>query len=125
MGNFISSSCDSADLSEYENQTVAFRKVVSKVSETISVAFVPGTNDVGINPTLLTIENYRRCERLLPINSFSYLFLTYLFLTFSRYGADYYGFWYGGMRGLVINSPLLVNPQVFTGYCVNTTSDDI
>lgn len=61
MGNFTSSSCDSADSNEYQNQTVAFRKVVSKVSETISVTFVPGTNDVGIEPTSATIDNYRRC----------------------------------------------------------------
>lgn len=44
---------------------------------------------------------------------------------FSLYGADYYGFWYGGMRCLVINSPLLVNPQVFAEYCATIDCDDM
>ena len=28
------------------------------------------------------------------------------------FGRDHYGFWYGGMRCLIINSPLLIHPEV-------------
>jgi hypothetical protein len=31
----------------------------------------------------------------------------------ANFGADYFGFWYCGLRCLIINSPLMVDPKVF------------
>jgi hypothetical protein len=48
---------------------------MARVSETIPVLYVPGVNDVGVQPTTESIAKYQ-----------------------SLYGADYYGFWFGGKK---------------------------
>ena len=58
-----------------------FRKQISRVSESIPLVFVAST------PPHLQ-QDYS-----------------------ALYGADYYGFWYGGMRGLVLNSALIVDEK--------------
>lgn len=50
-----------------------FRKCMARVSETIPVLFVPGVKDVGVCPTPASLEQYH-----------------------GLYGADYFGFWFGG-----------------------------
>jgi hypothetical protein len=61
---------------------------MSRVSETIPVLYVCGNHDVGDDATSVCLDEYTR-----------------------RFGGDYYGFWYGGMRGLVINTVLIRVPQ--------------
>ena len=29
-----------------------------------------------------------------------------------KFGADYFGFWFSGLRGIVLNSPLMIHPEV-------------
>ncbi len=87
-GNFTLRTYD-ADAAVYEEQALLFRKTMARVSESIPVLFVPGDCDVG--RTMQSLQQYRRL-----------------------YGYDYYGFWYGGLRCLVINSTLLCH-QVGTG----------
>lgn len=72
----------------YNQQVEAFRKTMARLSDTIPAVYCPGSHDVGTIPTPATLHAYRQ-----------------------RFGADYFGFWYGGMRGLVINSSLLINPS--------------
>lgn len=62
---------------------------MARVSESIPLVYVPGVSDVGASPTVESIANYRQ-----------------------RYGADFFGFWYSGVRGLVLNSALLIHPEV-------------
>ena len=77
------------DADIHEGQAMLFRKTMARVSESIPVLFVPGERDVGC--TIQGLQHYREL-----------------------YGHDYYGFWYGGLRCLVINSTLLCH-QVGTG----------
>jgi 3',5'-cyclic AMP phosphodiesterase CpdA len=72
--------------SSYTSQTEAFRRCISRISETIPVLFLPGNHDLGDEITKENLELYHK-----------------------SYGADYYGFWYGGMRGLVINTSLMIH----------------
>jgi hypothetical protein len=66
---------------------VRFR-AISRISETIPVLYVCGNHDIGDNPTIETLSEYRR-----------------------HFGADYYGFWFGGVRCIVINSCLMMKPD--------------
>ena len=74
--------------STYAEQVETIKKVASRISETIPVLFVAGLNDVGSTPTPESLSCYRQ-----------------------NFGADYYGFWYGGTRCIVINSSLLINGE--------------
>lgn len=74
--------------SMYDSQVTEFRKTMACVSDSIPVLFVPGSSDVGNPPTMASLNAYR-----------------------DRFGSDYYGFWYGGLRCLVLNSTLLQNPS--------------
>lgn len=85
IGNFVSVPPTDPN---HHNLTDAFRKTAARVSDTIPVLFVPGDNDVGACPTDGSLRDFSK-----------------------RFGADYYGFWYGGLRCLVLNSPLLVSPS--------------
>jgi 3',5'-cyclic AMP phosphodiesterase CpdA len=60
MGNFTKASCLLSDQNEFNTQTATFRKVISRVSETIPIIFVPGSHDVGSVPSPATIQCYRR-----------------------------------------------------------------
>jgi 3-phosphoinositide dependent protein kinase-1 len=65
----------------YEIQLINFRKNIARVSESIAILHVAGGNDVSSDlPSLLKYRKY--------------------------FGADFYGFWYGGLRCLIINSSL-------------------
>jgi len=57
------------------------------VSETIPIVFVPGDRDVGVEPSPATLARYR-----------------------AKFGCDFFGFWYGGLRCLIVNSSLLCRP---------------
>jgi 3',5'-cyclic AMP phosphodiesterase CpdA len=72
----------------YDTQVEALRKSMARVSDTIPVLYCPGSHDVGAVPTPASLAGYR-----------------------ARFGADYFGFWYGGVRGLIINSSLLIHPE--------------
>mmetsp|Transcript_30615 Transcript_30615/g.57059 ORF Transcript_30615/g.57059 Transcript_30615/m.57059 type:complete len:922 (+) Transcript_30615:69-2834(+) len=91
-GNFIAStSVDSTAPESTDSYSVLnkeFRRCMARVSETIPVLYVPGENDVGSSPTVQSLERYH-----------------------AQYGADYYGFWFGGVRLLVLNTSLLMNPE--------------
>ncbi|CAM9352570.1 unnamed protein product [Pylaiella littoralis] len=68
----------------YEGQVVAARQLLGKVSETIPVLYCPGNHDLGDAAGGTDDESdYVR-----------------------RFGADYYSFWCGGVRGLVLNTHL-------------------
>jgi hypothetical protein len=66
----------------------SLRKTMARLADSIPAIYVPGDNDVGVIPTVESLQAYR-----------------------SLFGADYFGFWYGGMRGLVLNSSLMINPS--------------
>eukprot|EP00595_Chromulina_sp_UTEXLB2642_P002349 CAMPEP_0196767934 /NCGR_PEP_ID=MMETSP1095-20130614/42143_1 /TAXON_ID=96789 ORGANISM="Chromulina nebulosa, Strain UTEXLB2642" /NCGR_SAMPLE_ID=MMETSP1095 /ASSEMBLY_ACC=CAM_ASM_000446 /LENGTH=274 /DNA_ID=CAMNT_0042136805 /DNA_START=1656 /DNA_END=2477 /DNA_ORIENTATION=+ len=61
---------------------------MARVSDTIPVLYVPGSTDIGEHPTKESIDNYNR-----------------------YFGADYFGFWFGGVRCLILNSCLLRHPE--------------
>lgn len=69
----------------HEVQVECYRKNIARISESIPVMHLPGTNDVGNDLTTEGLDAYR-----------------------DKFGADYYGFWYGGVRCLVLNSTLLI-----------------
>ena len=87
-GNFSAKeiNCDYIEDEERLAQVEIARKMLCRVSETIPMVFVPGCNDVGTRPTPETLKAYH-----------------------DKFGADYYGFWYGGARCLVINSMLMID----------------
>jgi serine/threonine-protein phosphatase CPPED1 len=62
---------------------------MARVSETIPVLFVPGERDVGLMPSPASLAAYR-----------------------SKFGHDYFSFWYGGLKCVVMNSTLLIHPEV-------------
>ena len=72
------------------------RRNLARLSDTIPAIYVPGFNDIADSsagaaapcPSPASIQAYR-----------------------SKFGADYFGFWYGGLRGLVVNSSLMIYPQ--------------
>jgi hypothetical protein len=68
----------------------AVKKIIARISETIPVLLVPGSSDMGSPPSVEGLERYRK-----------------------NFGADHYGFWYSGVRCLIINSNLFVYSDVF------------
>ncbi|CAM9521247.1 unnamed protein product, partial [Sphacelaria rigidula] len=68
----------------YEPQVNSVRQILAKVSETIPVLYCPGNHDLG---------NARGEKH----DSTDYV---------QRFGADYFSFWWGGLRGLVLNTNL-------------------
>lgn len=71
----------------YVGQVGVFRKTMARISDSIPVLFLAGNHDIGNEPTISSLNAYRE-----------------------RFGADYFGFWYGGVRCLLLNSTLLLNP---------------
>jgi hypothetical protein len=73
----------------YVDEISSVRGALARISDSIPLVFVCGPNDVGLCDNN-NVDN----------NSIS---------VYHRYfGADYYGFWIAGMRGIVINSSLLI-----------------
>ena len=66
-----------------EQQTKDFKQVFGKVKDQIELICVCGNHDVGNHPTQETINLWN-----------------------SRYGDDYFQFWYGGVHCIVLNSQL-------------------
>lgn len=72
----------------YLSQVTAFRKAMCHLSETIPVLYIAGNHDLGDAPTMDSLLAYRK-----------------------HFGPDYYGFWYNGVRCLVLNSCLMMTPD--------------
>jgi hypothetical protein len=73
----------SAPPSVLEAQVASFKAVFSQVDRSIPLVCVCGNHDVGERPNAVVLGQYR-----------------------SRWGADYFAFWAGGCRCLVLNSSL-------------------
>ena len=86
MGDFTHATPQD-DEAVYVGQVEDFRKTMARVSDSIPVLFLPGNQDAGDEPTISSMNAYRE-----------------------RFGADYFGFWYGGVRCLLLNSTLLLKP---------------
>jgi len=94
-GNFTRSYFAEADAS-YAAQLQAFRKTAARVSDTIPVMFLPGEKEMGLANdaadagaaiTQAAIEAYH-----------------------ASFGLDFYGFWFNGIRCLLLNSSLFFCP---------------
>lgn len=85
-GNFTSTIVSNTIL--YQQRIDQFRKAMTRLSDTIPAVYVPGSFDVGIIPSSSNLLKYR-----------------------TNFGADFYGFWYGGLRCLVLNSSLLIHSE--------------
>jgi len=72
----------------YEPQVAAFKEGLAGVSPTIPLICLCGNHDVLDRPTGSSIEAYRE-----------------------NFGDDHFGFWVGGVRGLVLNSSLIKDPS--------------
>jgi 3',5'-cyclic AMP phosphodiesterase CpdA len=72
----------------HDVQCDSFRKSMARLSDSIPAMYVPGARDVGDAPTADSLDRYR-----------------------SKFGADFYGAWFGGVRCLVLNSPLMSSPE--------------
>ena len=75
-GDLINKSDDDAQAAEY-------KRIASKLNPKIKLFSVPGNHDVGNEPTVESLAQYRE-----------------------RFGADYYSFRVGDVAGLVLNSNL-------------------
>jgi len=73
---------------DFESQLADFKTIISKISASIPILFLPGNHDIGNFPSLENIARYKK-----------------------SFGADYYSFWYGGVKGLVLNSTLFFSPE--------------
>ena len=89
IGNLTYTAADDTGAGQhalFDLQVESARRTMARLADTIPAIYVPGCNDVGLCPTPHTLLAYRK-----------------------RFGADYFGFWYGGMRGIVINSTLMIH----------------
>lgn len=68
------------------------QEVMGKIDPDIPLLCVCGNHDVGNVPNKVTIDRYT-----------------------SEFGDDYFAFWVGGVRGLVLNSNLLFDPSEVSG----------
>lgn len=86
---------DSTSLSYYNNID-NFRKAMARLSDTIPALYVPGINDFRTDPIAMVEADE------------SFILTTHCLAEYRRrFGSDYYGFWYGGVRCLVVNSSLM------------------
>lgn len=72
----------------YEEKIAEFIGIFGKVNSAIPLVCLPGNHDVGNTPDAASLASYRR-----------------------RFGDDYFGFWAGGVRCLVLNSTLYHDPS--------------
>ena len=73
----------------YEQQIQTFRKLMARVSDTIPVLFIPSEREMHFQ-----LNNLHNSHHIQVYQSY--------------FGCDYYGFWYQGTRGIIINSSLLI-----------------
>jgi 3',5'-cyclic AMP phosphodiesterase CpdA len=73
---------------DYEAKVAQFIAIFSKIDRAIPLVCVSGNHDVGNTPDAASLAAWRQ-----------------------RFGDDYFGFWAGGVRGLVINSTLYHDPS--------------
>ena len=73
---------------EYEAKVAEFKSIFSKMDPAVPLICAPGNHDLGNTPDAAALATYRR-----------------------HFGDDYFGFWAGGVRGLVINSTLYSDPS--------------
>eukprot|EP01039_Chlorochromonas_danica_P002033 gene2033-2216_t len=99
MGPFISSSLGETG---HEEELVAVRNTLSRLSDTIPLLFVPSPRDLGVSwGDIQCGEGGSIIGGGIQLANYRHLF-----------GADYYGFWCRGLRGLVVNSSLLIYPEL-------------
>lgn len=72
---------------QYEPQVAEYKRIFSRIDPLIPLVCVCGNHDVYGHPTRRSLESYR-----------------------TRFGDDFFGFWAGGVRGLVLNSSLISDP---------------
>ena len=72
----------------YDAKVAMFTSIFSKIDPAIPLICVAGNHDVGNTPDAASLAAYRR-----------------------RFGDDYFAFWSGGVRCLVINSTLYHDPS--------------
>ena len=75
---------------KYAAQRDEHRRLFARLRREIALVHVPGNHDVGSSPSRKLIEIYRR-----------------------DFGDDYFTFWLGGVKGIVINSSSLNRPGRF------------
>lgn len=92
-GDFVARHLE--DVSVHDVFVERFRKLVARISDTISVLFVPGPGDLG----------HRGSSHWLQSNSID---ATTLYKYRSQFGADFYSFWFEGTKGIVLNSSLFL-----------------
>ena len=73
---------------DYDGKIREFVDIFSKIDPAIPLICVPGNHDVKNTPDAASLSSYRR-----------------------NFGDDYFGFWSGGVRCLVINSTLYHDPS--------------
>jgi 3',5'-cyclic AMP phosphodiesterase CpdA len=71
-----------------EAKVAVFKSIFSKVDRAIPLICVPGNHDLGNTPDAAALESYRK-----------------------DFGDDYFAFWAGGAKCLVINSTLYSDPS--------------
>ncbi len=83
----------------YSAQTKLFRHNVCRVSDSISLLFVPSAHEMGLTSSGSSGSSGGNGRNLMPtihaIRDYH-----------SRYGLDFFGFWYRGVRCLIVNSSL-------------------
>jgi 3',5'-cyclic AMP phosphodiesterase CpdA len=72
----------------YEAQVSECKRIIGLIDSSIPVMCVAGNHDVGDTPDADTLGSYRR-----------------------HFGDDWYGFWVGGVRFLVLNTCLFYDPS--------------
>ncbi len=80
--------CFVDSLERREDQYTDFVKVFKKLDPEIRLICVCGNHDVGDEPTEKTVEVYRR-----------------------QFGPDFFSFWSGGVKFVVLNSQYFKTPQ--------------
>eukprot|EP01135_Chromosphaera_perkinsii_P003996 Nk52_evm9s266 gene=Nk52_evmTU9s266 len=72
----------------YDRQTSVFQSIFSQLNRNIPLVIVSGNHDVGNQPNAELLGLYRE-----------------------RYGRDYFAFWVGGVRYIVLNTQLYMAPS--------------
>jgi 3',5'-cyclic AMP phosphodiesterase CpdA len=73
---------------DYEAKVAEFKSIFSRIDSSIPLICVPGNHDLGNTPDAASLASYRK-----------------------HFGDDYFGFWAGGVRGLVLDSTLYSDPS--------------
>jgi hypothetical protein len=100
-GNFCNSLPNSPN---YSDKVEAFRKSMTRLSDSIPVVYVPGSTDVGGG--CIDMESITEYNR--------------------RFGADHYGFWFGGMyiyqyiiyTSIYLSIDLLIYQSIYVTFLI-------